>query len=190
MCVPCRNVCNCFGSTHCQKYFNTPVWQLVETSEYCKQPWKQANELGQRLHRSWITLLDRNRVQCEFFNPLTWAWKTYAPHSYALQTECVWVHGLQESARVHPSRTSLFILLFIKSQYTVLHILFVCTSYLFALFILLHILLYISLFLYLYLYICSCVVLLLFNFYTFFLHCPLSGPDLIYISLLIIPCII
>ncbi len=37
-------------------------------------------------------------------------------------------------------------------------------------------------------YICSCVVLLLYNFYS--LHCPLSGPDLIYISLLIIPCII
>ncbi len=80
-----------------------------------------------------------------------------------------------------------------------------CTSYLsctscFALFfILLHILLLTSLF---YLYICSCVVLLLYNFYS--LHCPLvtgwcgpgrgcytlSGPDLIYISLLIIPCII
>ncbi len=39
-----------------------------------------------------------------------------------------------------------------------------------------------------YIYICSCVVLLLYNFYS--LHCPLSGPDLIYISLLIIPCII
>ncbi len=66
-----------------------------------------------------------------------------------------------------------------------------CTSYLsctscFALFfILLHILLFISFF---YLYICSCVVLLLYNFYS--LHCPLSGPDLIYNSLLIIPCII
>ncbi len=45
-----------------------------------------------------------------------------------------------------------------------------------------------SLFLFFYLYICSCVVLLLYNFYS--LHCPLSGPDLIYISLLIIPCII
>ncbi len=36
-----------------------------------------------------------------------------------------------------------------------------------------------------YIYICSCVVLLLYNFYS--LHYPLSGPDLIYISLLIIP---
>ncbi len=60
-----------------------------------------------------------------------------------------------------------------------------CTSCLALFFILLHILLFISFF---YLYICSCVVLLLYNFYS--LHCPLSGPDLIYISLLIIPCII
>ncbi len=71
------------------------------------------------------------------------------------------------------------------------HLTCFCTSYLsctscFALFfILLHILLFISFF---YLYICSCVVLLLYNCYS--LHCPLSGPDLIYISLLIIPCII
>ncbi len=71
------------------------------------------------------------------------------------------------------------------------HLTCFCTSYLsctscFALFfILLHILLFISPF---YLYICSCVVLLLYNFYS--LHCPLSGPDLTYISLLIIPCII
>ncbi len=60
-----------------------------------------------------------------------------------------------------------------------------CTSCLALFFILLHILLFISFF---YLYICSCVVLLLYNFYS--LHCPLSGPDLIFISLLIIPCII
>ncbi len=43
-------------------------------------------------------------------------------------------------------------------------------------------------YLYIYIYIYSCVVLRLYNFYS--LHCPLSGPDLIYISLLIIPCII
>ncbi len=56
-----------------------------------------------------------------------------------------------------------------------------------------HLVLHFSLFFYtfyslFYLYICSCVVLLLYIFYS--LHCPLSGPDLIYISLLIIPCII
>ncbi len=83
----------------------------------------------------------------------------------------------------HPSCTSLlFILLFIKPQYTVF-----CTSYCFALFIPLHILL---LFLFFLPYICSCVVLLLYNFYFIILHCPLSGPDFTYISLLIIPCII
>ncbi len=97
---------------------------------------------------------------------------------------------------VQPVCTSLssllFILLFIKSQYTVFaHLTCFCTSYLscrscFALFFIpLHFLLFIPLF---YLYICYCVVLLLYNFYS--LHCPLSGPDLIYISLLIIPCII
>ncbi len=59
----------------------------------------------------------------------------------------------------------------LSPQYTVLHILFYCTFY--------------SLFDFfnLYLYIFSCVVLRI-------LHCPLSGPDLIYISLRIIFCII
>ncbi len=103
----------------------------------------------------------------------------------------------------------LFILIFIKSHILFLHILLVLhilLFYCFALFfILLHILLLISFFyLYIYIYIYSCVVLLLYNLiltlffifyiYIFFffnsLHCPLSGPDLNYISLLIIPCII
>ncbi len=92
----------------------------------------------------------------------------------------------------------LFILIFIKSHIMFLHIQFVLhilLFYCFALFfILLHILLLISFFTYIYI---SCVVLLLYNlililFFIFFysLHCPLSGPDLTYISLLIIPCII
>ncbi len=70
-----------------------------------------------------------------------------------------------------------------------------CTSYLscascFALFfILLHILLFISFFyLYIYIYIYALVWC---YFYTIVILCTaLSGPDLIYISLLIIPCII
>ncbi len=75
----------------------------------------------------------------------------------------------------HPSCTSLFILLFIKSS-----------VYCFAHFILLHILLFIFsssfYFLPIFIYILlRCVT---------FLHCPLSGPNLIYISLLIISCII
>ncbi len=79
----------------------------------------------------------------------------------------------------------LFILLFIKSQYTVFAHL-IC----FALFILLHILLFISLFyLYIYIYIYA-LVLCYFYLICILLRCPLSGPDLIYISLLIIPCII
>ncbi len=55
----------------------------------------------------------------------------------------------------------------LSPQYTVLHILFYCTFYFF----------------YLYYCIFSYVVLCI-------LHCPLSGPDLIYISLRIIFCII
>ncbi len=83
---------------------------------------------------------------------------------------------------------------FDKQTCFISHLTCFCTSYLsctscFALFfILLHILLFFFLHIYIYIYICSCVVLLLYNFYS--LHCPLSGPDLIYISLLIIPCII
>ncbi len=68
--------------------------------------------------------------------------------------------------------TSLFILLFIKSTvYCIAH--FHCTFYPLFLF-----------YSYLYLYIYSLVLCFI------FLHCPLSGPVLIYMSLLIISCII
>ncbi len=73
------------------------------------------------------------------------------------------------------AHSSCTFLLILTIQYTVLHILFYCTFY--SLFFL------IIFILYLYLYIYSSVVL---NF----LHYPLSGPDLTYISLLIISCII
>ncbi len=99
---------------------------------------------------------------------------------------------------VQPVCTSLsFILLFIKSHILFLHILLVfahltCLAHLvlhFSLFYYTFYSTFYSLFLFFtYIYICSCVVLLLYNFH--YLHCPLSGPDLIYISLLIIPCII
>ncbi len=75
----------------------------------------------------------------------------------------------------HSSCTSLFISLFIKfSVYCFTHFIFYCTFTLFSLLLF---------FFYLYLYIFSCVVLHI-------LHCPLSRPDLIYISLPIIFCII
>ncbi len=76
----------------------------------------------------------------------------------------------------HYSCTSLLILLFIKSTVycpahcILLHILLFIFSYYFGIF-------------YLCLCLSSCVVLHI-------LHCPLSGPDLTYISLLIIFCII
>ncbi len=85
---------------------------------------------------------------------------------------------------------------FDKQTCFILHILFLHILLVFAhLTCLAHLVLHFSLFYYtfysisfFYLYICSCVVLLLYNLYSW--HCPLSGPDLIYISLLIIPCII
>ncbi len=72
----------------------------------------------------------------------------------------------------HSSCTSLFILLLIKSTvYCIAHF----TPYFFLLFVF-----YFDLYLYIY------SLVLCFTF----LHCPLSGPVLIYISLLIISCII
>ncbi len=65
----------------------------------------------------------------------------------------------------------IFILLFIKSQYSFLHILLVCTFYSIAHFTL------ISLFLP---YICSCVVLLLYNSY-FVFFCTVHWADLIWL---------
>ncbi len=59
----------------------------------------------------------------------------------------------------------------------VLHFLFYCTFY--------------SLFLFFFTYIYALVLCYFYIICIFIiLHCPLSGPDLIYISLLIIPCII
>ncbi len=79
----------------------------------------------------------------------------------------------------HPSCSYYYLLspniLFLHILF-VLHFLFYCTFY--------------SLFLFFY----NIYALVLCYFYITFifiiLHCPLSGPDLIYISLLIIPCII
>ncbi len=118
--------------------------------------------------------------------------------SYSHHPYCRYV-CIPSTTRCTSLSSLLFILIFIKSHIMFLHIQFVLQIllfYCFALFfILLHILLLIFFFTYIYIY--SCVVLLLYNlilifFFFFFnsLHCPLSGPDLTYISLLIIPCII
>ncbi len=91
----------------------------------------------------------------------------------------------------------LFFINIYYSQYTVLHILSHCTSYSFYFIIC-------SLFhshLYLYIYslvLCFIVFIayvflfyfLSYYYYSFFLHFPLSGPVLSYISLRIIPCMI
>ncbi len=146
------------GSTHCQKYFNTPVWQLVETSAYCKQPWSKQTNWVKELHRSWITLLDRNRVQCEFFNPLTWAWK----HTHHIVKHCK--QSVYECTVSRRARESIPLAHPCSYYYLLSPSILFCTSYLFAHLIvcalfnsIAHFTLYFS-FLYLYLYICSCVV--------------------------------
>ncbi len=92
------------------------------------------------------------------------------------------VYTLGTTMFAHSSCTSLFIILFIKS-----------TVYCIAHFISLHILPLIFVFSYFYFiltYIYIYSLVLCFIFVLIFLHCPLSGPVLIYISLLIISCII
>ncbi len=89
------------------------------------------------------------------------------------------------------SCTSVFILIFINPQYTVLHILLI------LLFVPFFILTYIHIYIYS-LVLCFIVLLLMLFLFSilllilllFFWHCPLSGPVLTYISLLIIPCMI
>ncbi len=117
-----------------------------------------------KLELGLITLTRLDLINCKTF--------TILHHPY-----CCYVSLYNLFA--HSSCTSLFILLCTKP-----------TVYCIAHCILLHILLFIypdtscfCLFFYLYLCLSSCVVLHI-------LHCPLSGPVLIYISLLIIFCII
>ncbi len=82
------------------------------------------------------------------------------------------------------SCTSVYINI-INPQYTVFHILFHCTSYSLFYFIICS---YFHSHLYLYIFL-LCYVSLFYCFFIF-LHFPLSGPVLTYISLLIIPCMI
>ncbi len=83
----------------------------------------------------------------------------------------------------------LFILIFIKSHILFLHILFVLHILLFCTLILYSIAHFTFNFLFNYIYaLVWCYFYIIFFFYS--LHCPLSGPDSTYISLLIIPCII
>ncbi len=98
--------------------------------------------------------------------------------TYPVQPVCT---SLLHIPLAHPSCSYYYLL---SPNILFLHILFVlfCTFYSIA-----HFTLYFSFFTYIY-------ALVLCYFYIIFicilLHCPLSGPDLIYLSLLIIPCII
>ncbi len=79
---------------------------------------------------------------------------------------------------LQPVCTSLFILLFIKSQYTIFaHLICFALFYSIA-----HVTLYFSFFFYFYLYICSCVVLLLFNLNFFALSTERTWLDLHFTS--------
>ncbi len=100
---------------------------------------------------------------------------------------------IPSTTRLHiPLIPLVYIILFIKSHILFLHILLVfahltCLAHLVLHFSLFHYTFY-SLFLFFtYIYMLLCGVTFI-NLYS--LHCPLSGLDLIYISLLIIPCII
>ncbi len=128
---------------------------------------------------------------------LSLATALYSHHPY-----CRYV-CIPSTTRCTSLSSLLFILIFIKSHIMFLHIQFVLhiTVLLFCTFLysIAHFTSYFFFYLYIYIYIYSCVVLLLYNlililffilFYFYSLHCPLSGPDLTYISLLIIPCII
>ncbi len=83
----------------------------------------------------------------------------------------------RETSFAHPSCSYYYLL---SPSILFLHIL------LFCIFIPLHILLLFIFFYHIY----ALVLCYFLYFYFILLHCPLSGPDLIYISLLIIPCII
>ncbi len=93
------------------------------------------------------------------------------------------------------SCTSVFFINIYYPQYTVLHILSHCTSYSF--YCIICSLFHSHLYLYIYILLCYVSLFMLFLFsilllllLLFFLHFPLSGPVLTYISLRIIPCMI
>ncbi len=109
-------------------------------------------------------------------------------HSYSHHLYCCYVY-IPGTTRLHIPLIPCSYYYLLSSNILFLHIFLFCTFYSIA-----H-LLFISIFyLYIYalVYICDLGYKVYIYFYIIFilLHCPLSGPDLIYISLLIIPCII
>ncbi len=104
-------------------------------------------------------------------------------HPYSHHPYCCYVY-IPGTTRLHiplahPSCSYYYLL---SPNILFLHILLVCNFYSIA-----HFTLYFSFFTYIYALV-FCYFYIMFIF--IILHCPLSGPDLIYISLLIIPCII
>ncbi len=152
-------------------FHSAAIWQALQ--KRVGKNWETEEELLSSGHQapklSLITSTGLNLINCKNTH--------YSPSSALL----LCVHT-RYNLFAHSSCTSLVILIFIKStvdciaHFSSLHILLI----LFYCFILSYS--------YLYLYILSCVMYHL--FYFIFLHCPLSGPVLTYISLLIIPCMI
>ncbi len=139
-------------------------------------PWNKLRDWGgasslshqaPKLKLSLITSTGLNLINCKNIH--------YSPSSALL----LCVHT-QYNLFAHSSCTCLFILIFINPQYTVLHILSHCTFYSLFYFIICSYFYFILTYIYIY----SLVLCFI------FLHCPLSGPVLTYISLLIIPCMI
>ncbi len=150
------------------------IWQTLQ--EHDGKDWETEEELlpsGHQAPKHKLSFINIKKAVCTSLSSLL---------SFA--------HPSHPSCRLHiplippvvcTSLSSLlFIVLFIKSHILFLHILLFCTFlYSTAFYILFLFFTYIYALVWCYFYIC---------FYS--LHCPLSGPDLTYISLLIIACII
>ncbi len=84
-------------SIHVNFYLEQSAVTLIQRVQHSK------NRLGAetiaallQTHHSWNALPDRNHVQCERFNPLTWVRKKIRT-AIALQTEYVWNRSKQSS---------------------------------------------------------------------------------------------
>ncbi len=169
-------------------FHSAAIWQALQ--EHDGKNWETEEELLPSGHQapklSIITSTGLNLINCKTFIIL------HHPH-------CCYVYIPGTTCFAHSSCTSLFILIFIKSKVDcIAHlILFHCTFYSLFYFILSYFIffsyflsysyLFFILLLPIFIYILLCYVSFLFFI---FLHCPLSGPVLTYISLLIIPCMI
>ncbi len=139
----------------------TAIWQALP--EHDGKNWETEELLpsGHQAPKLELGLITLTRLNLINYKIFTILHHTYCSYVYIPGTTCL---------HIPLSHPCLYYYL-LSTQYTALHILFYCTFY--SLFFL---------FIYTYIYIYSLVLRIL--------HCPLSGPDLVYISLQIIFCII